>query len=344
MSHVEFQPSSANLVLHPVAEKKEMLSLRKLEDGRTNVKINASSLSVIQECLAKSKMSLLDGWRAEAESPATLFGKAIHSALEVFYSTKPDERTLPDFDVLEMLSYGHAPKEETPLIRSAKAFLAAGAALSPLPAEDKRSLQNGIWLLHEYFKKFRDDPYTAYVDDRGPFLERYFSLPYYSDSHLNVEIFGTIDFVLEHTVTKELLPGDHKTASSLTFGDSSYFDREKPNHQYTMYSYAVNKFFGLKAEDFLVNVFEVKAKPKTARGSGPSFPRQITKRTEEDFVELQDVILEAVDRIVWAAERNRFPMGSVDACNKYGGCQFKQVCASPRAVRETILSNKFTRK
>ena len=342
MTIVQPEITSQTLVLH-TSEKKEMLSVR-TEDGKTYVKINSSSLALIQECLRKTSYSLREGWRAEGESPATLFGSAVHSFMEVFYTAKPDERRLFPLETLEMMSYGHTVAEEQtePTLRAVRAFLTRGAQLSSLPESDKRSLQNGVWLLSEYIKKFHSDPYSAYVDSHGPFIERRFDLPFFDSPRLNITIFGTIDFVLQHTVTGDLLPGDHKTTSSMGFGESSFFDREKPNHQYSMYMMALHRLYGIKTEDFLVNVFEVKQKPKTTRGSGPSFPRQITKRSEEDFTELQDVIIESVERYLSAIEKNRFPLGPVEACQKYGGCQFKQVCASPRSMRETILRNKFT--
>ena len=330
-------------MLHTKKDKKEMLSVR-VEGEKTFVKINSSSLALIQECLRKTNYSLREGWRPEGESPATLFGSAVHSFMEVFYTAKPDERRLFPLETLEMMSYGHtADQEQTePTLRAVRAFLTRGAELSSLPEGDKRSLQNGVWLLHEYVKKFHSDPYTAHCDDAGSFIERRFDLPFFDTPRLNITIFGTIDFVFKHTLTGELLAGDHKTTSSMGFGESSFFDREKPNHQYSMYLLALKRLYGIDTEDFLVNVFEVKQKPKTARGSGPSFPRQITKRTEEDFTELQDVIVESVERYLTAIEKNRFPLGPVEACQKYGGCSFKQVCAAPQSMRQTILRNKFT--
>jgi len=333
----------ASLVLHPRTPK-EMIGITSLPDGRRKVRINSSSLAVVQECLRKTKYSLVEGWNAASESPATLFGSAIHSALEVYYTGNLDERRLPKLETMEMMSYGHAAEgEETDLLlRSTKAFIKKAAPLTSLPEGDKRSIQNGVWLLHEYFKKFLDDPFIAHRDDSGPYVERAFSLPYCSTPRVDIELFGTVDFVFRNSLTGEFLPGDHKTTSSLSFGDSSYYDREKPNTQYTIYTLAANRVLGIKTEDFMVNVFEVKARPKTARGSGPSFPRQITKRTEEDFTELEDIVLDAVDRYLHALDHGRWPLGPVDVCGKYGGCSYRQVCASPHSLRDTILQNKFT--
>lgn len=336
-------PILTSALIQTPSAKKEMISVSH-EGDKTHVRINSSSILLIQECMRKAKYSLLEGWRAENEAPATLFGSAIHAALEEFYKTKPDERRLPKMETLEIMSYGNKVEgEETdPLLRSIRKFLEKGRDLSGLPEGDKRSLQNGTWLLHEYFKKFLDYPYTAYCDSFGPFLERTFTLPYIRSPKLSVDLFGTIDFCLEHVVTRDRIPGDHKTTSSFSFGDSNYFDREKPNHQYTIYSLAARSLFGINTDDFLVSIFEVKQRPKTARGSGPSFPQQITKRTQEDYEELEDVIKDVVERYLHALERNVWPLGSVDACNKYGSCGFKNVCSAPRGMRETILKGKYT--
>lgn len=336
--------NGASLVLHPRTPK-EMVGVTLLPDGRRKVRLNSSSLGVIQECLRKTKYSLHEKWHPEAEGPATLFGSAIHSALEVYYTGNLDERRLPKLETLEMMSYGHtAEGEETDLLlRTTRAFIKKAAPLAPLPEGDKRSIQNGVWLLHEYFKKFLDDPFVAHRDDSGPYVERSFTLPYASTSRVDIELFGTIDFVFRNSLTGDFLPGDHKTTSSLSFGDSSYYDREKPNTQYTIYTLAANRILGVKTEDFMVNVFEVKARPKTARGSGPSFPRQITKRTEDDFTELEEIIHDSVDRYLYAIDHDRWPLGPVDVCGKYGGCSYRQVCASPKSLRGTILENKFTR-
>lgn len=333
-----------SLVIPRTEKQKEMISVR-VEGGQTVVRINSSSLLVLQECFRKAQYSLEQGWTSQSESPATVFGTAIHSALEVFYSGGIGERRLPKLDQMELMGYGtKVTGEETDLLlRATRAFIEKAQPLRPLPETDKRSIQNGVWILHEYFKKFIDTPYVAYVDEAGPFVERTFTLRIVDTPDLAIDVFGTIDFVFKNTVTGELIPGDHKTSSALTFKDSSYFDRDKPNHQYTIYSMAAQRVFGLTTEDFLVSIIEVKAKPKTARGSGPSFPVQATKRTEEDYEEVKEVIVDAVLRYLIARDSGLWPMGPVSSCNTYGGCQYKQVCAAPKVLRETILKAKFNR-
>jgi hypothetical protein len=345
MTIVNPELGESSVVLPRVAPK-EMLSHRVLPNGKTYTKVNSSSLGLSQECLRKAQYVIGEGWRSNAESPATLFGSAIHKALEIYYRGDREDRVLPRMEHLEMMAYGHKPPPTNNdlIYRAVQGFIDVAQPLSLLPAGDKRSIPNGIWILGDYFKTYQDDPYVAYVDKDGPFIERKFTYRLHEDPQQIIDVFGTIDFVFRNVITGELIAGDHKTSSSLSFGDSSYFDRDRPNHQYTTYMLGAKRVFGLDVENFMVNVIQVKPKPKTARGSGASFPRQLTKRTEEDFEELKEVYLKAAFDWRIAVETGVYPMGGVDACNKYGGCQFKQVCASPKAMRETILRNKFIRE
>lgn len=322
------------------AQPKEMISVTLTPSGKTKVRINSSSISVIQECLRKSQYLLEEKWKAEDESPATLFGSAIHKALEVFYTGALSERALPSLNECEQLIY--SPALQSNLVLSAiSAFITKAQPLSALPDGDKRSILNGVWILHNYFKTYINDPYSVYIDDQGPFLERMFSYVMHEDESLVIELFGTIDFIFKHITDGNLLPGDHKTSSSLNFNGQSYFDRERPNHQYTCYMMMLNKVYGLSLTDFMVNVIEVKPKPKTARGSVPNFPRQITRRDENDYIEFKEVVMKVVRDYLYARKHNEWPLGSTDACNKWGGCQYKQVCSAPKSLRHNVLTSKF---
>lgn len=322
-------------------QPKEMISVTPLA-GKTLVRINFSSWSVIQECLRKAHYLLDQKWKTQNESPATIFGSAIHAAMEVYYAAPIEARELPTFEQMESLVY--QPKETDNLIlKATQSFISKAQPLSGLPDGDKRSIINGVWILHQYFKAYINDPYSCYVDELGPFVERKFSHRIHEDDQLIIELFGTIDFVFA-VKDGTLIPGDHKTTSALNFQGESYFDREKPNHQYTAYLLAAREVFGLDVSDFMVNVIEVKAKPKTARGSAPNFPRQITRRDEDDFAELKEVIMKTVRDYLYAKEHNEWPLGPVNSCNMYGSCTYKQVCAAPKSLRHNILSAKFTKE
>lgn len=326
------------------AQPKEMISVSVLPDGRRRVRVNSSSLDVIQNCMRKSQLLLHEKWEPEHEGPATIFGSSIHAAMEVFYRGSVEERAVPDLEDLERMTYGHNPCGDSLCERAFAAFLKKAEPLASLPDGDKRHPLNGAWILWNYFKKFKDDPYVAHVDESGPFIEKKFSLVVYEDRFIVIEVFGTIDFVFRHVDTGQLIPGDHKTTSSFGFGDSNYFDREKPNHQYTLYAMGAERVFGISSPDFMVNVIEVKARPKTARGSPPSFPRQVTSRSSEDFEECIEVVVDSVERYLAAIDSGVWPLGPVGACSSYGSCSYRQVCSAPKNLRNNILTSKFKKE
>lgn len=322
----------------------KMISVTK-EGEKTKVSINSSSLDVIQTCMRKSKLQLLDGWLPIDDHPAKIFGSAWHKAMEVYYTGSIEERILPELAQMELMSYGHKiEKEEEDLcLRATRAFIERAQPLKALPETDKRSIQNGVWILHHYFKSFLADPYVAFVDKDGPFIERGFEFRLCESDDLVIYCFGTIDFVLRDVRDDSLVPGDHKTTSFLNFQGASYYDRAKPNHQYTLYNAAVEEVFGIKSQNFMINEIEVKAKPKTVRGQPPNFPRQITPRSNEDYAELAEVLIYYVHRYLEGIKTGIWPLGPVGSCTAYGSCTYRQVCSSPIGLRDNILNAKFLR-
>lgn len=327
----------------PVIEReniKEMLTVTR--DGSvTTVKINSSSLSLIQSCPRKSYYVLHRKLRSISESPALIFGSAMHKALEVFYSHPYAKRTIPAKfkEYSDMMAFGKPAPEPHFLYDAISAFVAAAQPLSALPDTDKRSVTNGIWILQEYFKTYIHDPYEVYCDESGPVTERTGELLIHDEPHLKIILFGTIDVVLKNLSDQRVLPSDHKTTSQV---GTDFFNRLKPNHQYTGYVLLTQKVLGLTASEFLVNAVQVKARPVTARGSGPHFTRQVTTRSDFDIEEFKDSVFEAVNNYLRWEATGKWPLGTVDACAMWGGCSFLQICSAPQNLREHLLSAKFT--
>lgn len=341
MTIIDVNLSESFVSIPKSSAPKEMLSVR-VEDGKTYVRINSSSLSIIQECQRKAKYSLFEKWKSENESPATLFGSAIHKALEVFYTGRFDERKIPQLEQMELMSYGHKVEGEEAdlLLRATRAFIEKAKPLEALPETDKRSIQNGVYTLWHYFRAYLDDPYVAYVDESGPFVERQCNFILYDKPELQIEYFGTIDLVVRHSQTGELLVCDHKTSSVV---GSEFYNRLKPNHQYTGYLMGAHEM-GIKTDSFLVNCIQVKEKPKTSRGSPPHFPRQVTTRDFDDYTEFSIAVYEAVQLYLKTMQEDAWPIGHTNACATYGGCHYLPICSAPKSMRENILKAKFTQQ
>ncbi len=336
---MEFDAS--NVLTATAAEPKEMLSVSE-DSGVTSVRINFSSLSILQECARKAEYSLVRGLKASLESPALLFGSAIHKGLETYYSGERIERCIPPNYKTTMDAIGcglwQPDWEEYLVFRAARAFVFKASPLTALPDDNKRSIVTGVWMLQHYFQKYLTDEYVIMRDNLGPVVERKVTMPIFSSANLNIDLFGTIDFVMKSEVTGQILPGDHKTASSLY----DFYDKISPNFQYTGYLWACREVLGYDTDLFLVNALQVKQPPKTARGSEPDFARQITSRSEEDYNELRIAIIDAVTSFLRHRENGYFPMSASGACTaRYGSCTYRDICSSPTQLRENIISAKF---
>ncbi len=325
---------------------KEMLSVR-TEGEVTFVRINYSSLDLIQCCPRKAQYVLYEGRKAKTEATALTYGSAIHKGLEIFYSHPYRERTMPD-DFLahaELIPAGVTPPTEHFLYEAVRKFCETGDSLRVLPNSDKHSLSGGVWVLYNYFKTYLDDPYVVYCDESGPVTERQFTLPIVTEGPVRVDLFGQIDVVLRNEHNGVILPADHKTTSRL--GDD-FFNRIKPNHQYTAYLLGAQKVLGLTTDAFMANALEVKPKPgltktgKQSMAGPPQFARQVTKRSPEDMSEFKDVLLEAVGNYLRWTSAGKFPLGPVSSCSMYRKCQFMEVCSSPSSIRGNILQSSFT--
>lgn len=331
-------------VIAPEGSEKEMLSA--FPDGaRTKVRINSSSLSVLQSCPRKAQFTLERGLRPrEGGSPATLFGSAVHRALEIFYCGEAQERILPKNlkEKTELMAGGTLVEgeEDNLVLRAVRGFLTEASPLASLPSSDKRSLAAGAWMLHHYFETYIDDPFVVWKkEDGSPAVELPLAFPLWSDEELEIEYFGTVDVILRNEQTGQIVVCDHKTSSVV---GNDFYNRLKPNHQYTGYLLGAREVLGLETDTFLVNCLQVKPKPKTSRGGPPHFPRQATRRTEEDFREFRKTVAWEVERYLEMRDAKFFPLGNPDSCANYGGCQYLPICSSHENLRENIIEAQYS--
>lgn len=294
-----------------VTTEKARLATGSGEYDRTVVRINSSSLEIIQTCKRKAYYALHKGYVGQEESAALLFGTAVHKALEVWYSHPKAKRS-----------------DAAPL--AIEAFHKACESLQTLDATDKRHPNNGEKTLESYFEKYKDDPFEVLHDDYGSIVERRFEFELYCDDYLKIIIFGTIDVVLKNIETGTIIIADHKTTSAL---GTDFYQRCKPNHQYTCYVMGAQKALGLKTDLFMVNGLQV-AKTKK------EFARQVTQRTPEDFNEFTQAVLWAVRAYL----DDTWPMGPVSSCTMWGGCGYRQICEVPASLRQNVIEAMFTKK
>ena len=333
------QPAQAtNRILKQ--QPKRMLEVSQNESGEVLVSINYSSLELLQTCHRKAAYSLLRQLRTDgADSPALSFGSAIHKALECWYKLDPAERELPSTqrERAELYAYGHGLWDQaTGALEAIRQFcVSQWTVLSMIPPEDKRSLSNGIKILMKYFKTYADDQLVVAVDSQGmPLVERSFEFELYREPGLVINYHGAIDVVLKNLQSGLFMVADHKTTSSL---GSEFYNRCKPNPQYTGYIMGARACLGIETNLFLVNGIQV---AKTLH----QFARQITTREEEDFHELRLTVVNQTKHWLAALQAQSFCQAAPNPCSMYGGCQYLPVCSVPSQLRESVISAKWSQQ
>lgn len=313
-----------------VASPKEMLSHR-VANGRIIVRVNFSSLDVIQTCKRKAFYLLDQGLRSNTEAPATLFGSAIHKGLEHWYLRPISERRPAQAKCDGEIPGGRCGCPRCDAIR---AFLKKAAPLELLDMADKRHPANGIKILDNYFRKFIEDPFEVWRPDGVPMVEKTLSATLFESDQLQIDLFGTIDAILTNVQYNTHIVVDHKTSSSL---GTEFYKRIKPNHQYTTYLWLVEQCLGVKAEAFMVNGLQVaKTKAECAR--------QVTYRDDTDFAEMKEAYMWAVEEYLNSKEVGSWPMSAPNPCSQFGGCTYHQICETTAKLRPQVIKHLYSPK
>lgn len=321
-------------------DEKEMLSITE-EGGKVTVLINSSSLSLMQSCWRKTQLELIRKIKARKNSTALDFGSAIHVGLEYFYRSSRRDRILTSVckKNIDLLGFGEETGEHENCLccNTVRAFVAEGRRLGlNLDPMALRSIPHGAYLLYHYLERYINDPFVVLEDEKGPLVERRVEYTLHDSPELKIIYFGSIDVILKNERTGDILITDHKTSSRV---GSEFFNRIKPNHQYTGYVRAAQLHLGIDSSSFLVNCLQVKPKPKTSRGTPPTFPRQVTFRDEEDIKEFEETVISTTKELVRRLREDDWPIGPVSSCASFGGCPYLDVCSAPKKLRETIISS-----
>lgn len=290
---------------------------------------DSTSLGWLKTCPRLYYYNMIEGWQAGEESVHLRFGIEYHQALQEYDISRNAGINHDDsvHDVIRelMIRTGdwrpdHKYKNRDFLVRSV------------------------IW----YFEKFKDDLAKTFIMENGnPAVE--VSFRFELDWGLNFEIgddsttakrlgyqpfllCGHLDRVVEFN--DDLYVMDRKTTTSTP--GSYYFDQYEPNNQMTLYTLASQVIFQSPIKGVIIDVAQVAIEFSR-------FTRGFTYRTKDQIEEWIN------DLHYWFAKAEEFataeywPMNDT-ACDKFGGCKFRQICSKSPQVREQFLKSNFERR
>lgn len=152
----------------------------------------------------------------------------------------------------------------------------------------------------------------------------YYDQPYLLCGHLDrLVTFNSETFVM-----------DRKTATTTL--SSNYFDQYAPHNQMTLYTLAGQVVLGTSIRGVIIDGAAIQVQ-------GSWFQRGFTYRTQGQLDEWLKDLRYWLRQAEGYAIDNYWPMNDT-ACDKYGGCRFREVCNKDPRVRENFLRANFVQK
>lgn len=286
--------------------------LRAFENG-IQFAWNSTSLKLIQECLYKYKLIMLDGWQSEELSVHLRFGAAYATALEHFFKHLADGKS----------------REEALLQVVRDAMIETWDTEADAPHKfdhNTKTRENLIRSIVWYFDHFSEDTMpTVILQDGRPAVEHTVVLPVDN----NIIFTGHLDRLVEYTGNIMIM--DQKTTGTTI--TPRYFEGYSPDTQMSMYTFLGKAAFQLPIKGVVIDAAQIAV-------GFTRFERGFTFRTQSQLDEWYNNMMYQIETAQAATKENYFPQNTT-ACGNYGGCPFREACSRSPEVREQFLKARF---
>lgn len=283
---------------------------------------DSTSIGYLKTCPQLYKYVMIDGWAEKDTSIHLRFGAEFHSVLEEYEkhiaggAEHNEAMHTVVYDLFcRIVDFDPSPDTKAGKYKSRKSLIRAV-----------------IWYLDQ---RPKDNAKTLILDDGRPAVELSFrfELGHGPGGQKDVPymLCGHLDSVV--TFNDELFVMDHKTTT--TTPGSYYYNQFEPNNQMTLYTLASQVVLEAPVSGVIINAIQLltdSVKPD----------RGMTYRTPDQLSEWLD------DLEVWFknaesyAVRGYWPKNDT-ACDKFGGCKFREICSKSPSVRENFLKSNFNK-
>lgn len=298
---------------------------------------DSTSLGYLKTCPRLYQYIMVDGRRPKNESVHLRFGSEYHKALEEYDTSRQNGIGHEDaiHDVIHNLLMRTGDYDPDPNTKAGK----------------YKSKTNLVGLVIDYLDHFgMDDPAKTVVLMNGkPATEVTFKFEleygpdyFYEDgkhpqghsvtrpSPQPYLLCGHIDRIVEFNDT--LMVMDRKTTTATL--SEYYFKQYEPNNQMTLYTIATKALLDSPAKGVIVDAAQILLEQPHV------FQRGFTYRTPDQMEEwLMDLRITLANAEAYATA-NYWPMNDT-ACDKFGGCAFREVCNKSPQTRHLYLETDF---
>ena len=287
---------------------------------------DSTSLGYLKTCPRLYQYVMLEGWSSREESVHLRFGIEYHAALQ-------------DYDLSRAANISH----DDAVHDVVRELLLRTSDFDP---DHKTKTREGlvrtvIW----YLDKFKDDPAETFIlSDGKPAVEQSFrfELDWGPQSAVMTEhtaviaeeigltrfpyiLCGHLDKIV--TYNDELFAKDYKTVWSF------WGKRWEPDNQMTLYSLASKVILNAPVKGVIIDMAQIKE-------DTTEFKREFTFRTPDQLEEWLRDLRYWLTLAEQYAIADYWPQNDT-ACDKFGGCRFRDICSKSPSVRERFLEGNF---
>lgn len=205
--------------------------------------------------------------------------------------------------------------------------------LNPQEPESFRTVDRAIDMLLQYHKKHMAEPFGIHTVDTKPCVELPFAVPIGQIEDLPIIWTGRIDAVISWDKLLWIL--DHKTTS--IFG-GTYFEQFRNASQFIGYCWAYEQLTHQRVHGVLINALAIRK--ITPSGKPVEFARERIDYNRDQIDEWQTNTMHIIRNFLGCATDNYFPMHTAWCHNKYGTCQYFDVCTLPANQRSIMLNSR----
>ena len=281
---------------------------------------DSTSLGYLKTCPRLYKYIMIDGWGDTDESIHLRFGIEYHQALQEYDIAKAegashDEATRLAIKDLHDRTWNWEVDTDT---RAGK-------------YKNKLSITRTVI---DYLDHFKDDPAeTVILADGTPAVELSFRFeldwgpipaqPYMLSGHLDrVVSFNDTIFVMDRKTTTTT-PGQY------------FFNQFEPSNQMTLYTLASQVVMNAPIKGVIIDAAQILV-------DSSRFVRGFTYRTHDQLEEWTNDLQYWFSIAETFAREDYWPMNDT-ACDKFGGCRFRDICSKSPQVRDSFLKSRFNK-
>ena len=281
----------------------------------TNIQFawDSTSLELFKRCPRLYYYKMICGYTTKEEDVNLRFGSEFHQAMNDYQHLIADE-------------IGH----EEAMFLTVKDLLVRTDDWRP-----DHKFKNRLALVRSvirYLEKYKDDPCVTYIRPDGqPAVELSFrlELEYGPAEDVRYILCGHLDRVVEYQQTLFFM--DYKTTT--TTPSDWYWAQFHPHNQMTLYTFACKVILNTPIKGGIIRSGQMMS--EDAR-----FTEGMTYRTDGEIEEWLRDLSEWLSKAQEYAENSYWPMNDT-ACDKYGGCKFREICSKSPQVREKFIKGSF---